>query len=207
MKRFNQPVTYPREQGSPLKYEIFWCSEDGGRTVFPNDINCIKERRYSLNSVPLNSFSSAVNKAVERIWIVDEYFLMPSGNQNLSDHISTILNWLHNGLLASDIRILTGEHKEINNQIIDKFQKKAREINVLQPKRQKKCRIQINTHLNKNFDYIHDRFAIVDSELWHFGATVGGFHNKVSAASRGWDAVDTGAIGFFEKIWEKCEGN
>ena len=34
------------------------------------------------------------------------------------------------------------------------------------------------------FPYVHDRFAIIDSELLHFGSTVGGLHPDVSAATR-----------------------
>jgi hypothetical protein len=47
----------------------------------------------------------------------------------------------------------------------------------------------------------HDRFAIVDHELWHFGATVGGSHRSLNAFSRGWDAAAHGAVEFFGEIW------
>ena len=32
----------------------------------------------------------------------------------------------------------------------------------------------------------HDRFAIMDGEIWHCGAAVGGMHAELSALSRGW---------------------
>ena len=32
----------------------------------------------------------------------------------------------------------------------------------------------------------HDRFAIMDQEIWHCGAAVGGMHGSLSALSRGW---------------------
>lgn len=63
-------------------------------------------------------------------------------------------------------------------------------------------RIEIRFTLNTEFPYIHDRFAIIDNELWHFGATVGGLHNKVNAATRGWDADFHDAIRFFEIVWK-----
>lgn len=47
----------------------------------------------------------------------------------------------------------------------------------------------------------HDRFAIVDNELWHFGATVGGSHPSINAFSRGWNAAETGAIRYFTELW------
>ena len=35
-------------------------------------------------------------------------------------------------------------------------------------------------------DLIHDRFAIMDEEIWHCGAAVGGMHGALNAVSRGW---------------------
>lgn len=49
---------------------------------------------------------------------------------------------------------------------------------------------------------IHDRFAIVDNELWHFGADVGGAHLSINAASRGWNAEERGAVRFFDNVWK-----
>lgn len=51
------------------------------------------------------------------------------------------------------------------------------------------------------FPHLHDRFAIVDGELWHFGATVGGGHPNLNAVSRGWDASARRALEFFEEVW------
>jgi hypothetical protein len=48
---------------------------------------------------------------------------------------------------------------------------------------------------------VHDRFAIVDSELWHFGATVGGAHRSINAYSRGWDATEARALDFFKEAY------
>ncbi|WP_208596192.1 hypothetical protein [Vreelandella aquamarina] len=143
--------------------------------------------------------------AVERVWVVDEYFLMPDQGKP-DDRILMILDWLHPGLVASDIRILTKAHDEINEEMLQLFQLREREINQLQARRPKQCSIQVNTRLKVGFDFIHDRFAILDDELWHFGATVGGFHASVNAASRGWCAIDSGAIEFFEMAWDKCKG-
>lgn len=82
-----------------------------------------------------------------------------------------------------------------------KFQEHAEIINTLRSKGGGKCVIEVRFTLTQNFDYIHDRFAIIDDELWHFGATVGGFHSQVSAATRGWRASDHGAVDFFELAW------
>ncbi|WP_139253430.1 hypothetical protein [Burkholderia ubonensis] len=165
----------------------------------------IHTRRNSLDPKPLEAFRSAVSNAMERVWVVDEYFLMPDKGKP-DDRIETILEWLHPQLVASDIRILTKKHDEIDDDVLELFQIRAREINASQTRRPQQCSIQINTRLKTGFDYIHDRFAIVDDELWHFGATVGGFHTSVNAASRGWSATDSGAIDFFELAWNQCKG-
>lgn len=147
----------------------------------------------------------AVMNAMDRVWVVDEYFLMPDRGANPDGRILTILDWLHLSLVASDIRILTKKHDDIDEDTLQLFQIREGEINASQTRRPKQCSIQVNTRLKQDFDYIHDRFAIVDDELWHFGATVGGFHASVNAASRGWSAVDSGAIEFFELAWNKCK--
>ena len=38
----------------------------------------------------------------------------------------------------------------------------------------------------ESLEYIHDRFAWIDGEIWHFGAAVGGMHAGYHAVSSGW---------------------
>lgn len=105
-------------------------------------------------------------------------------------------------LVANDIRLLTKPHAEIDQTMLEMFHKREQEINNSSVRRAKKCTIEIKTHLtHPRCNFIHDRFAIIDDELWHFGGTVGGFHASVSAASRGWRASDHRAIEFFEMAW------
>lgn len=62
--------------------------------------------------------------------------------------------------------------------------------------------VEWRTHLERsNVCDVHDRFAIVDGELWHFGATVGGAHRSINAYSRGWDAAKARAREFFDEVW------
>lgn len=53
----------------------------------------------------------------------------------------------------------------------------------------------------REFPFLHDRFAVVDDALWHFGATVGGGHAGVNAASGPWSAADARAVDFFAECW------
>lgn len=212
-----QDISKP-ERKIPEK-EILWPVQQGYSfdNTINNDSSCFPNLeaivlRNSINerAHPLNSFGKAISNAFERIWIIDPYFLNPDkGTQN--DRIDIIINWLiHPEMLASDIKILTTNHgndEKINNEIVEKFKDFEVLINNerLNSKKGDGCNIEILFTLTKNFNYIHDRFAIIDNELWHFGATVGGFHSSVNAATRGWNASDHGAIEFFELVWNKCK--
>lgn len=180
--------------------EIIWGSQEGGCNYFPRTIDAITERKFSNDPLPLQSFGQAVRKAQERVWIVDEYLFTPDKGK-LNNRVEQILNWLQLDIVANDIRLLTKYHAEINSDSLDRFTQRAQQINSHAVRRPVKCSIEVRTHLKQKFDYLHDRFAIIDDELWHFGGTVGGFHASVSAASRGWRASDHGAVDFFEMAW------
>lgn len=190
------------ERPFPTK-EILWGSQEGGQARFPTS-TAAYERKYSNDPVPLQKFGKAVSDAEERVWIVDEYLLRPDSGKT-ARRIEQILTWLPLRLAASDIRLLTKHHQEVDENDLKKFQQHAQAINNHVTRREKECRIEVRMHLTRDCDFVHDRFAIIDDELWHFGGTVGGFHSKVSAASRGWRAVDHGAISFFEEIWNAGE--
>ncbi len=204
MSKFAPSINIAPQPQRPLpKTEIFWGSQDGGCNAFPTGMEALSHRRYSDNPTPLKTFGQAVSNALDRVWIIDEYFLMPEGVKADSRiRIAQILGWLHVDLAASDVRILTKHHEEVNAQALALFQKRAQAINEKAARRPKKCAIEVRTHLTQRFDFIHDRFAIIDDELWHFGGTVGGFLARVSAASRGWRASDHGAPEFFDMAWK-----
>lgn len=45
---------------------------------------------------------------------------------------------------------------------------------------------QVNVCCFYEYYNVHDRFAIMDQEIWHFGAAIGGMHGKLAAFSHGW---------------------
>lgn len=202
MKRFGLDIALAPKAERPFPpREILWGSQEGGQNHFPTSM-AARERKHSDDPVPLRKFGEAVAAAQERIWIVDEFLLMPEkGKGSAADRIDKILRWLHLSLAASDIRLLTKQHREFGEDDLKKFQRRAREISNYEARRGKECCIEIRMHLTRDYDFVHDRFAIVDDELWHFGGTARGFQASVSAASRGWRAVDHGAVDFFEEIW------
>lgn len=216
MSKFGQTInTAPQPQRPLPDKEILWGSQDGGCIRFPAGKEAITERKFSDNPAPFLAFGRAVSEALDRVWIVDEYLLMPDRKKGDSDKLfgqkiqiraDKILEWLHVRLIANDIKFLTKQHGEIGEDVLAKLQMRAQEINNYSSRRPVKCSIEVRTHLTqKSCNYIHDRFAIIDDELWHFGGTVGGFHAAVSAASRGWRASDHGAIEFFEMAWKEGE--
>ena len=38
--------------------------------------------------------------------------------------------------------------------------------------------------------YIHDRFAIMDKKVWHFGSSIGGAEPHINAFSGPWEDVE-----------------
>ena len=54
------------------------------------------------------------------------------------------------------------------------------------PSKIKCCRKEKEKRDDESLFNIHDRFAWMDGEIWHFGSTVGGIKPHVTAYSRGW---------------------
>ncbi len=66
----------------------------------------------------------------------------------------------------------------------------------------RKLKIAEIKHFKKgSFPFLHDRFVVLDNEMWHFGSTVGGLHNSLTAYSRGWSAIDHKFKDLFDLVW------
>jgi len=204
MKRFSPALNNIQAVERPLPdKELLWGDQDGGCNRFPKELKAISDRVHSSDPLPLRAFGHAVSRAQERVWMVDEYLLVPKKYSTPLSRVQHILEWMPFTLAAYDIRFLTKHHQEVDNTLLKRLEDHAQDINDYQTPRAIQCSIQVRTHLTQKFDFIHDRFAIIDDELWHFGGTVGGFHPSVSAASRGWRASEHGAIDFFNMAWNE----
>ncbi len=190
--------------------QILWPTHPGygdngesDSTKFPQ-LTAIKARRSSIPPKALAAFVDAARKAKDRILVIDDYLFKPLEGQSLQNRCDQVLNWLDEDLVANDVRFLTNAHEDAVEQesIQNQFDELATTINQLKPRRSGKITIQIQFTLGSRFPYVHDRFAIIDDELWHFGATVGGLHSLVSAATRGWGADTHDAVRFFHDAWE-----
>lgn len=51
--------------------------------------------------------------------------------------------------------------------------------------------IQVLVLQKDNAMIVHDRFALVDDRIWHFGAAIGGMHDKLHAYTGPWNDVDS----------------
>jgi hypothetical protein len=163
----------------------------------------IKARHGAPLAQPLHTFVNTIMQAQDRILVLDDYLFDPREGRQLQPRIDQILSWLPLDLSATDVRFLTKAiaNDKVHSDIIQQFEEHAKKINSSTPYAPG-VNIEIRFTLNENFPYVHDRFAVIDDELWHFGATVGGLHEQVNAATRGWLAVDHDACTFFEIAWK-----
>jgi hypothetical protein len=155
--------------------------------TFPgrHDQACRKDRRHCVGAA---AFIMALRTA-RLLRIVDPKFDAQDGAEPLEQALdrSSVLS----------VRLLTGRCSEAEQWCIRVRRLLASRGGSVAPDVQWKTSLEVAPVLD-----VHDRFAIVDDELWHFGATVGGAHRSVNAFSRGWDAKTTRASEFFEEAWK-----
>lgn len=171
--------------------------------AFPS-LTAIKAREAACPPEALTAFVGAAGMAQDRILVLDDFLFKPQKGQSQRSRYEQILRWLPDGLVANDIRFLTNTHedKQERDAIKRLFNERVAALNQRTSHRDGTAKIEIRFSLGKKFPYVHDRFAIIDNELWHFGATVGGLHNLVNAATRGWNAEVHHAVRFFNDAWD-----
>ena len=202
------PPIYQTEIVRPLpEKEIFWSGAraqggDVDRRRFPL-IRDIQSCPQPPKGQPLAEFVAEVRQARERVFILDDFLFYKADSANLEDRLDQILAWFPIGFSAPRVQLLTTSRGTIERRqrIRDRIAEHEAMIN---QDAYVQVTITSNFNLNRNFDHIHDRFAIIDDDLWHFGATVGGLHWRLNAATRGWPAEQHGAVQFFEDVWTEC---
>jgi hypothetical protein len=97
--------------------------------------------------------------------------------------------------MINDLRVITAENdvREIFNDLKRKLKQESR-LSL-------GAKIEISIMMRNSPPLIHDRFAVTDGELWHFGGTVGG-EQKLTAVSRGWNASAHRFLSFFNEAWD-----
>jgi hypothetical protein len=168
---------------------------------FPG-LTAIKARHAAQPAAPLETFLRAVRDAQDRVLVMDDFLFRLDNEGRWQGRVAQVLGWLPETLAAPDVRFLTGapatqfQKREIERR----FAEREQVINA-RLRRQVRVTIEVRFTLRQEFPYVHDRFAIIDDDLWHFGATVGGLHNQVNAVSHGWDTDDHDAINFYDMAW------
>ena len=138
---------------------------------------------------PLVAFTSAVKKSMVCILVLDPHF----------DEVGVdVLASAIESSSAEDIRLLTGGRKCERT----KWREKLQSFRNHDRPSSSQAQVSLGALPDKNsFPYLHDRFAVVDSTLWHFGSTVGGGHRGLTAASGPWSEDDTQGRRFFDECW------
>lgn len=190
MTSFPKQVTSPRS-GLATVPSIYWSCQKGGQQQFRLcDYNCHCQPHERKRLPYINQFYLALTNAVDHIRIIDNFYL----NEGIE-----LLKIALASSMVNEIRILTSKSRKADittaRQALLGIRNKT--IHGRNPAKL----IEIRGHLKKKKPDIHDRFAIVDDELWHFGGTVGGVNSAINAASGPWSARQTRAIEFFEEIW------
>ena len=181
---------------------------NGDATRFPEALAAIKARQNAFKNDrgaafrSLATFTDAARNSLDRIWVLDPYLLKPEAGGDWRQNIEAIMKWIPKETATRCVRLLTSSQGGVvERDMASQFSEQKKKINNHR-RYQVPITIEVKYTLNRSFPYVHDRFAIVDDELWHFGATVGGLHPDVSAASRGWSAREHRAVEFFEMAWQ-----
>ncbi len=185
------------------------CYQGDDSLLFPNTSQIYSRRNTcDIHDFLIDVFFEAMSNALERVLIVDNYFFKPyegkgdNEDEKLDDRINILLLPMESrNFQASEVKILSGcDANETQKSLQAKLHSRAHQINLKFPRPigSPPLSIEFKTLPDR---LVHDRFAIIDDELWHFGGTVGGFEKQFSVASRGWRSSEYGADTLFHNIW------
>ncbi len=163
---------------------------------FP-DADAIRARRDSIeagNELSLIAFEEAVVGAEVHVFVLDRHFDKQGAD---------ILGGALVSSQAHDVRLLTGR-----GRLRDVVRTRLANMLTWSCNQERHDSRQVEVHWRAILDtgrypFLHDRFAIIDGGLWHFGATVGGGHSGLTAVSGPWPETATRAVPFFEECWRR----
>ena len=173
---------------------LIWAGLGTDLDFFPT-ITVLRGREREVDQLSqIKAFINALSNAEDRIWILDNYF----GKK--AKKIENIVLCIERAE-ARSIRIIS---RFFDKEILKRLQHRRR---VDSRKRFLPPDFGISWQKLYSFPDLHDRFVIVDNELWHFGGSIGGGQEILTAASRGWPAFSIGAIDRYQEIWKYLERN
>lgn len=171
--QINHPNKIPNASHRDPEMFLVWVNEGN----YPRK-RLTESEKTSYKPEVIKAFEDALLDVEDRIWIMDPYFDAVYGLNSIWFHLCQSQ--------AREIKIISHEAKPekwIEKQIAEYSRKPDAEI------QWKVC-----------FHELHDRFAFLDDELWHFGSTVGGGYPGFGAASRGWATDHMNYV--FNSRWE-----
>lgn len=139
------------------------------------------------------NFINAILNAKDRIWIIDGYLHWADEEDKNNTKLRALIELIH--IKIEQIKQVRFYFKQdMNKASVEEILIKVNHV--------------LQKEYNKIIDYrffsyenIHDRFAIIDDVLWHFGSDVGATNPALNATSYGWDANYLKAIEFFDEFW------
>jgi hypothetical protein len=162
----------------------------GGAACFPAIHELSRRCREMLVVDPIWEFINQIGHAMDRVWILDLHF-DKIGLDPLAEALSVSP--------VEEVRLLTARQPD-RKESADKLCA-ARHAAGFDPGYE--SIVWCDRLETRAYPFPHDRFAIVDNALWHFGHTVGGAGRCMTAASGAWDAEKTRAIAFFVEAWDR----
>ena len=199
-------ISHPSEEDETLKTIVFGSSRE---SYYPNTkqatdlLSCpnlrdIKDRyrEGEKNALVLDSFTRTLRNASDKIWILDTYL---HKNFSKNDVFESILKSILINKAIIDVRFyLKSKTNEEDIKEIVKFYN-----DLIREDRSNSRATTIALKFYDNLNYVHDRFAIVDDYLWHFGSDVGASLPSLHATSYGWNAEKLEITDFFEELWQE----
>lgn len=144
-----------------------------------------RSKHYDSGPLGLKTFWEKIASS-RRLWILDTHF----GSENLL----FLRDQMELAPALSDFHLITAEKN------VRKTFKSIKKILEEKHRLVADATFGVTEIDRHDFPYLHDRFAVTDDELWHFGGTVGCLQAAMTAVSRGWDARERHFISLFEEI-------
>lgn len=202
---FTPPIVVAMPTQSSLRYvpKLRWPSLDDSCSKIDLDRFPTRSEEQSRHGVGefgawSDEFMTTVNRATDRVWMIDGFLLKL--DERAKGSFFAVFGSVLSQTQAKSIRLITSNKAGHVDQI--------EQLRALQDERRAPPHNEgftIDVRLVREgrgaARLPHDRFAIVDDELWHWGANVGGTHHEVNAYSRGWPVHDTGAEHYFKRLW------
>ena len=169
-----------------MRNKGFECLDADIEQIDNDYIRCFNSYRIDERNYGSRYFWEKFKNSKE-ITIIDKYL----SEKELSKILEIIEHWRKKNLLNTQIEKFTIYLYEprLDDNIKTSY-KKIKEII---------CnKFKIYSTQKKQDDLIHDRFAILDEETFHFGGTVGGYQKGFTAFSCGWS--NKGIMKLFEYL-------